>query len=243
MCNHHKRNAEGAPAQQPTTKRHISTTHWAEQHTPGARENIRPKQPYEDISEHAPTEPPHKKIRKTQRLRTRPYPRPTSWVHDPTQDAPTHPVEPNECIPEVSSSDDRRIFAFTDEGMCYVPRVIQKTCLAGGGANNCAKLQALCLTLREGAVQYKRGTIETALGALQACTYNLAMVKVPIATGECPLAILVNYRDALRHLGWALPRTPPSYAQAARVATSFALERADFVFHAVPVMGIDLIDV
>ena len=89
--NHHKRKADGSPAHQLATKRHMSTTHWDEQHTPGARGNVRPKRPYEDIREHVATGPPHKKIGKTQRLRRRPYPTPTNWVHDPTQDGDTEP--------------------------------------------------------------------------------------------------------------------------------------------------------
>ena len=55
---------------------------------------------------------------------------------------PTHPAEPNEHFPKVSFSADRRIFAYSDEGMCHALRVGQKTCLAGGGAVNRAKLQA-----------------------------------------------------------------------------------------------------
>ena len=91
VYNHHKRKAEGAPSHQPAPKRHMSTGHWDEQHSPGTRGNLRPKRTHEDISEHVATNTPHKKIRRTQRLRTRPYPRPTNWVHDATQDGDTEP--------------------------------------------------------------------------------------------------------------------------------------------------------
>ena len=153
---------------------------------------------------------------------------------DPKEWCPTHPAEPNEYVPEVSSNDDLRIFAYTDEGICHAMRVSQKTCLAGGGAINRAKLQAFCLTPREGAIEYNRGTIETALGALQACTSDLAMVKVPIGMGESPRAVLVKFRGALRHLGGALPRTAPSYALATRIVAGFALANAEFVFNGNP---------
>ena len=73
-------------------------------------------------------------------------PHPKEWC-------PTHPAQPLEYIPEVSSSDDRHIFAFTDEGICRALRVSPKTCLAGGEAVNRAKLQAFCPTLREGAIR------------------------------------------------------------------------------------------
>ena len=91
MCHHHKRKAEGVPSHQPPAKRHMSTTQWDGQHSSGAGGNIRPKRTHEDISEHATTDTPHKKIRRTQRPRIRPYPRPTNWVHDPTQDGDTEP--------------------------------------------------------------------------------------------------------------------------------------------------------
>ena len=91
VYNHHKREAEGAPSHQPAPKRHRSTAHWDEQHSSGAQGNLRSKRAYEDISEHVATDTPHKKIRRTQRLRTRPYPRPTNWFHDPTQDGDTEP--------------------------------------------------------------------------------------------------------------------------------------------------------
>ena len=162
---------------------------------------------------------------------------------DPVEWCPAHPAEPSEYVPEVSFSDDRRIFAYSDEGICHALRVSQKTCLAGGGDVNRAKLQAFCPTLREGAIQYNKGTIETAMGALQVCTSDLAMVKVPIVMGESPRAVPGKYRDALRHLGWALPRTAPSYALATRVVAGFALAKADFVFDAVPVLGTDLTDI
>ena len=89
-------------------------------------------------------------------------------------------------------------------------------------------------------MQHNWGTIKTALGALQACTPDLAMPKLPIVMGECPRAVLERYRGALQHVGRVLPRTPPCCAVATRVVTVFALTKADFVFDAVPVMGIDL---
>ena len=89
--NHHKRKAEGEPSHQPTPKRHQSTAHWDEQHPPGKQGNLRPTRTYEDTTEHVTDDSPHRKIRRTQRLRIRPYPRPTSWVHDPTQDGDTEP--------------------------------------------------------------------------------------------------------------------------------------------------------
>ena len=159
---------------------------------------------------------------------------------DPEEWCPTHPAEPNKYVPEVSSSDDRRFFAYSDEGICHALRVNQRTCLAGGGAVNRAKMQAFCLTPREGAIPYNRGTIETALSALQACTSDLAMVRMPVVMGESPRAVLVKYKDALRHLGWALPRTVPFYAL---VVARFAPAKADFMFDAVPLLGIDLTDV
>ena len=89
--NHHKRKAEGAPLHWPAPKRHMSTAHWDEQLPPRTRGNLRPKRTYEEITEHVADDTPHIKIRRTQRLRTRPYPRPTNWVHDPTQDGDTEP--------------------------------------------------------------------------------------------------------------------------------------------------------
>ena len=91
VYNHHKRKADGEPSRQPTSKRHQSTTHWDEQHPPGDQGNLRPKRTYEDIIDQAMGDSPRRKIRRTQRLRKRPYPRPTSWVHDPTQDGDTEP--------------------------------------------------------------------------------------------------------------------------------------------------------
>ena len=38
VYNHHKRNADGEPSHQQTSKRHQSTTHWDEQHPPGTKE-------------------------------------------------------------------------------------------------------------------------------------------------------------------------------------------------------------
>ena len=43
--------------------------------------------------------------------------------------------------------------------------------------------------------------MQTALGAMQACTSDSAMVNVPIVMGECPRTVLEKYRDALCHLG------------------------------------------
>ena len=100
VCNHHKRKAEGEPSHQPTSKRHQSTTHWDEQHPPGNQGNLRPKRTFEDTTEHVMSDSPRRKIRRTQRLCRRPYPRPTSWVHDPTQDGDTEP-NPGPATPAV----------------------------------------------------------------------------------------------------------------------------------------------
>ena len=89
--NRRKRKAEGEPSHQPTSKRHQSTAHWDEKHPPGNQGNPRPKLTYEDTTEHVRDDSPQRKIRRTQRLRRRPYPRPTSWVHDPSQDRDTEP--------------------------------------------------------------------------------------------------------------------------------------------------------
>ena len=91
VYNHHKQKAEGALSHQPAPKRHMGTAHWDEQHSPGTRGSLCPKRTHEDITEHVADDKPHKKIRRTQRLRTRPYPRPTNWVNDPTQDGDTEP--------------------------------------------------------------------------------------------------------------------------------------------------------
>ena len=78
VYNHHKRKADGEPSHQPTSKRHQSTTHWDEQHPPGNQGNLRPKRTYEDTIDQVMGDSPRRKIRRTQRLRKRPYPRPTS---------------------------------------------------------------------------------------------------------------------------------------------------------------------
>ena len=91
VYNHHKRKADGEPTHQPLPKRHQSTTHWDEQHPLGNQGNLRMKRPYEDTTDKGIGDSPRRKIRRTQRLRNRPYPRPTSWVHDPTPpDDPTY---------------------------------------------------------------------------------------------------------------------------------------------------------
>ena len=90
-CTLRKRKAEDTLDHQPPTKRQTSATHRGEQHAPEIQGNIHQKRPYEDTMQNAATEPPNKKIRKTQRLCTRPYPRPTRWLHDPTQDGDTEP--------------------------------------------------------------------------------------------------------------------------------------------------------
>ena len=58
------------------------------------------KRTYEDTTEQVMGDSPRRKIRRTQRLRNRPYPRPTSWVHDPTQDGDTEP-NPGPTTPAV----------------------------------------------------------------------------------------------------------------------------------------------
>ena len=156
---------------------------------------------------------------------------------------PVHPAVPEEYTPEVYSSDNRRIFAFTDKGIYHALRVSQKTCLAGGGAVDRAKLQAFCLKAGQDAVRYSRATADTALGALTTCVSGLAMVKTPIVMCERPVDVLEKYKEALRHLGRALPRTAPTYALALRVVADFALAKAEFVFDAVPVEGIDVTDI
>ena len=100
VYNHHKRKADGEPTHQPLPKRHQSTTHWDEQHPPGNQGNLRMKRTYEDTTDQVMGDSPRRKIRRTQRLRNRPYPRPTSWVHDPTQDGDTEP-NPGPTTPAV----------------------------------------------------------------------------------------------------------------------------------------------
>ena len=100
VYNHHKRKADGEPTHQPIPKRHQSTTHWDEQHPPGNQGNLRMKRTYEDTTDQVMGDSPRRKIRRTQRLRNRPYPRPTSWVHDPTQDGGTEP-NPGPATPAV----------------------------------------------------------------------------------------------------------------------------------------------
>ena len=153
------------------------------------------------------------------------------------------PPSLKEYIPEVSSGDDRRIFAFTDKGICHALGVSQKTCLAGGGAVNRAKLQAFYFEAGPDAIRYSRATVDTDLGALATCVSGLAMVKIPIVMGERLVDALGKYEEASRHLGWALPRIAPTYGLALRVVAGFALPKADFVFDAVPPEGIDLTDI
>ena len=100
VYNHHKRKADGEPTHQPLPKRHQSTTHWDEQHPPGNQGNLRMKRTCEDTTDQVMGDSPRRKIRRTQRLRYRPYPRPTSWVHDPTQDGDTEP-NPGPTTPAV----------------------------------------------------------------------------------------------------------------------------------------------
>ena len=100
VYNHHKRKADGEPTHQPLPKRHQSTTHWDKQHPLGNQGNLRMKRPYEDTTDQVMGDSPRRKIRRTQRLRNRPYPRPTSWVHDPTQDGDTEP-DPGPTTPVV----------------------------------------------------------------------------------------------------------------------------------------------
>ena len=105
VYNHHKRKADGEPTHQPLPKRHQSTTHWDEQHPLGNQGNLRMKRPYEDTTDQVIGDSPRRKIRGTQRLRNRPYPRPTSWVHDPTQDGDTEP-NPGPTTPAVERTPD-----------------------------------------------------------------------------------------------------------------------------------------
>ena len=100
VYNHHKRKADGEPTHQPIPKRHQSTTHWDDQHPPGNQGNLRTNRTYEDTTDQVMGDSPRRKIRRTQRLRNRPYPRPTSWVHDPTQDGDTEP-NPGPATPAV----------------------------------------------------------------------------------------------------------------------------------------------
>ena len=159
---------------------------------------------------------------------------------DPADWCPVHPACAAEYVPEVSSSDDRRIFAYTDAGAAYVLRVSQKTCLAGGGAINRSKLKGYLLVDKGGALGYAAGQLSTVLGVIKTDSADLAMVKIPVVMGEPPRAVLVKYEEALRHLHWAVPRTEPVYALALRVVTTFALTKADFVLDVVPAVGLNL---
>ena len=159
---------------------------------------------------------------------------------DPADWCPVHPACAAEYVPEVSSSDDRRIFAYTDAGAAHVLRVSQKTCLAGGGAINRSKLKGYLLVDKGGALGYAASQLSTVLGVIKTDSADLAMVKIPVVMGEPPRAVLVKYEEALRHLHWAVPRTEPVYALALRVVTTFALTKADFVLDVVPAVGLNL---
>ena len=96
---------------------------------------------------------------------------------------PSHPALPSEQVPEVSSSDDRRIFSFTDAGFQRVLHVNQMTCLTSSGAINNAKLKAYCPEAQPTNIKYSTATVNTSLGAIKAEAGGLEMVKVPIIMG------------------------------------------------------------
>ena len=158
----------------------------------------------------------------------------------PADRCPVHPACAAEYVPEVSSSDDRRIFAYTDAGAAHVLRVSQKTCLAGGGAINRSKLKGYLVVDKGGALGCASSQPSTVLAVIKTDSADLAMVKIPVVMGEPPRAVLVKYEAALRHLHWAVPRTEPVYALALRVVTTFAPTKADFVLDVVPAVGLNL---
>ena len=151
-----------------------------------------------------------------------------------------HPACAAEYVQEVSSSDDRRIIAYTDAGAAYVLRVSKKTCLPGVGAINRSKLKGHLLVDKGGAPCYAASQLSTVLGVIKTDSADLAMVKIPVVMGEPPRAVLVKYEPALRHLHWAVPRTEPVYALVLRVVTTFALTKADFVLDVVPAVDRNL---
>ena len=93
---HHKRlfsTAEYTPNDQPPQKKQRTGPHFRSHNTRGTYHHAARKRPHATLDDHSsPAAPPptrHRSISRTPRTRTRPYPRRSQYIHDPTDDGDT----------------------------------------------------------------------------------------------------------------------------------------------------------
>ena len=120
-------------------------------------------------------------------------PNPASWC-------PVHPACEAEYVPPVSSSNDRRIVAYREEGAAHVMCVTQKTCLASGGAINRSQLEGYLLVEQAGTLYYAASHLVNVLGVIKTGEDDLAVpfVKQSFEWGIHGGASLATFCRALR---------------------------------------------
>ena len=147
-----------------------------------------------------------------------------------------HPGLPGVLVPEVTFSDNRRLFAKSAQGAARRVSVGRTTCTVAVGSLNADKLRAFGVhRLEDQAMGYVSGAVASEVGELPPQKSGLSVVGVPMVMGESTAVVTQAFEKAVDTVRKALWRVKPVYPLALQVLLAYAVASAEYVFDVVQV--------